>query len=71
MDSVTFEEQARLMYVQGRIMAAAIEMQGMAAENTQRTILGQSMAYTEKDFAYLIDAYGLGHNALLVNIHGT
>jgi ABC-type uncharacterized transport system ATPase component len=68
---ITFEEQARLTYVQGMIMAAAIEMQGMVAENAQRASLNQPVAYTNKDFVYLIGAYGLGHNALLNSIHGT
>ena len=71
MAETTFEEQARLTYVQGMIMAAAIEMQGMVAENAQRASLNQTVAYTNKDFVYLIDAYGLGHNALLNSIHGT
>ena len=71
MAEITFGEQARLTYVQGMIMAAAIEMQGMVAENAQRASLNQTVAYTNKDFVYLIGAYGLGHNALLNSIHGT
>lgn len=61
---------ARITFVQGRIAAATIEMQGMVAENNQRLALGQSMSYTEKDFMSLINEYGLGHNALLIEIYG-
>ena len=61
---------ARITYVQGRIAAANIEMQAMVAENNQRLILGQSMAYTDKDFMDLIDEYSLGYNALLTEIYG-
>ena len=62
---------ARITYVQGRIVAANIEMQAMVAENNQRLALGQSMAYTDNDFMSLIDEYNLGHNALLTEIYGS
>ena len=62
---------SRITYVQGRIVAANIEMQAMVAENNQRLALGQSMAYTDNDFMSLIDEYNLGHNALLTEIYGS
>lgn len=32
--------------------AAMVEVEGMKAENAQREVLGQSMAYVEADFVY-------------------
>lgn len=34
------------------ISAANARVAGMTAENTQRQVLGQSMAYTDSDFEY-------------------
>jgi hypothetical protein len=45
------------------LIQAEIEMNGMVAENKQREVLGQSMAYTEKDFIGLIDKYKIYDNA--------
>lgn len=52
------------MAVQGLIRAM-----GMAAENKQREVRGESPAYTEKDFDKLIDELGLHHNAVLTRWH--
>jgi hypothetical protein len=49
------------------LIQAEIEMNGMIAENQQREVLGQSMAYTEKDFAGLVDKYRIYHNAFPFN----
>ncbi|MDD4278464.1 MAG: hypothetical protein PHX74_01890 [Candidatus Sumerlaeales bacterium] len=68
--TVDTADLARITFVQGKIAAATIEMQGMVAENNQRLALGQSASYTDKDFMSLIDEYGLGHNALLTEIYG-
>lgn len=35
------------------IQAESARIVGMAAENAQRLILGQSMAYVEQDFSYI------------------
>ena len=40
-----------------RMLQAEIEMNGMIAENKQREVLGQSMAYTEQDFLNLVKDY--------------
>jgi len=38
-------------------LTTLIEMNGMIAENEQRKVIGQSMAYTFDDFAVLSDKY--------------
>lgn len=52
-----------LLCFQMNLIQAEIEMNGMVAENKQREVLGQSMAYTEKDFIGLIDKYKIYDNA--------
>ena len=63
-------EEQRLVYVRSIFPQAEICMQGMIAENKQREILGKSMAYTESDFASIIDEYAINHNALSTEICG-
>lgn len=46
-----------LLLFKMRMLQAEIEMNGMIAENKQREALGQSMAYTERDFLNLIKNY--------------
>ena len=50
--------------LKARLLQAEIEMNGMIAENKQREILGQSMAYTYDDFTYLINKYGISHTSM-------
>jgi hypothetical protein len=57
MDKVTF--------LNSQIACAMIEAMGMVAENKQREIMSDSMAYVEDDFMRLIDKYGLGHNSVI------
>ena len=52
-----------LLYFKMNLLQAEIEMNAMIAENKQREALGESMAYTEKDFMELIEKYGIHHNA--------
>lgn len=52
-----------LLYFKMNLLQAEIEMNAMIAENKQREALGESMAYTEKDFMELIARYGIHHNA--------
>lgn len=56
-----------LLYFKMNLLQAEIAMNGMIAENKQREIQGDSMAYTEKDFIELIDKYGIHHNAFPFN----
>lgn len=52
-----------LLYFQMNMLQAEIEMNGMIAENKQRELLGESMAYRDKDFIDLIERYNIHHNA--------
>jgi hypothetical protein len=52
-----------LLYFKMNMLQAEIEMNAMIAENKQREILGQSMAYNEKNFTDLIEEYNIHHNA--------
>ena len=47
-----------------RLLQAEIDMQGMIAENKQRALQGENMAYRHDDFMSLIAEYGIGHNDL-------
>ena len=55
--------ERQMLYFKMRLLQAEIAMQGMIAENKQRELLGESMAYTEKDFANLINKYGIHDNS--------
>lgn len=57
------ERDRELVYFEMRLLQAEIEMNGMIVENKQREHLGQSMAYTEKDFTALIEKHQIHHNA--------
>ena len=50
MDGGDIEKLDKLLQFELRMLAARIEMEGMIAENIQREIEGQSMAYTEEAF---------------------
>jgi len=52
-----------LLYFKMQLLQAEIEMNAMIAENKKREILGESIAYDEKDFMELIEKYGIHHNA--------
>ena len=47
-----------------RLLQAEIAMNSMIAENKRREMLGESMAYGEKDFMNLIEEYVIYDNAL-------
>lgn len=63
-------EEQRLVYVRGRILSAEIEMQAMIAENQERVMNGESVAYNEDAFRALTDHYGLDHNSLITELVG-
>lgn len=52
-----------LLYFKMNMLHAEIEMNAMIAENKQREILGQPMAYVDSDFMRLIEKYSIYHNA--------
>ena len=64
------DDAQRLVYVQGRIMAAEIEMQAMIVENKMREMNNLGPAYDEAAFMNLLNEYGLHHNTLLTEIVG-
>ena len=60
------DNERELLYFKMQLLQAEIKMNGMIAENKQREILGQSMAYTNSNFDALIDEYRIHHNAFPV-----
>ncbi len=62
---MTPEQQAS--HVMAQSVAALAEIEGMKAENMQREVLGQSMAYDESSFLAVIKRYGLDHNTIMNN----
>ena len=53
------------IYAYGMIIATLVEVEAMRAENMQRQHLGQSMAYTDKDFMDVLERNGVHHNGLV------
>ena len=53
------------MYLNTQVACATIEAMGMQAENEQRKILGQTMAYGEDAFNKVVEKYGIHHNAVM------
>ena len=51
------------LYFKMQLLQAEIAMNGMIAENKQREMQGESMAYKEEDFMNLIEEYNIHHNA--------
>lgn len=49
--------EKRVAQVQANAAACLVEGFGMMSENMQRGVTGASMAYTEGDFAQLIEKY--------------
>ncbi len=66
---MTREQQ--MIYVQGQIVCAQVEIFGMQAENMQRQQLGQSMAFVYDDFMKVINQYGVHHNAVIGLFQGS
>lgn len=48
--------------------SALIEMEAMKAENRQRELNGQSLAWGFADFQCLLETYGLGYNGCIVKL---
>jgi hypothetical protein len=49
--------------IEWALLCARIELEGMLAENKQREMNGEALAYSEQDIRKLINDYGLGHNS--------
>lgn len=56
------DNEHEILYFKMQMLQAEIEMNAMIAENKQREILGQSLAYSESAFLALIERYGIHHN---------
>lgn len=63
-------DEQNIVYTEGIILQARIELEAMLAENKQREHLGQAMAYSELDIRSLIDKYSIHHNGLVTNLYG-
>ena len=63
-------DEQKAAYVFAQAVAALSEVEGMKAENMQREVLGQAMAYRRIDFQGVIEEYGLHNNGLLTLFHG-
>lgn len=64
---MTSEEKAAYVFSQSVCVLAEIE--GMRAENMQRELRGESMAYDHAAFTDLILQYGIGHNTVMHILH--
>ena len=62
MDPRDIERLSELLEFERRMLEARIEMEGMVAENKQREIEGNSMAYTADAFNNLINTHHIGYN---------
>lgn len=62
-------ENQKAAFVQSQVACAMIEAMGMQAENEQRKITGNSMAFDQIAFLDLIDRYKIGHNDVLNYLH--
>jgi hypothetical protein len=62
--------EKRIAYINAMVTCANIELAGMIAENKQREIKGESMAYVEDDFKRIILTHGIHHNAVITYLNG-
>ncbi len=63
-------EEQNIVYTQGIILQARIELEAMLAANSERISQGQSLAYDEGAIQELIERHGIHHNALIFNLTG-
>ena len=59
------DNMQKATYVISQSVCALAKIEGMKAENMNRQIRGESMAYTDKDFFSVIHEYAIDHNPLL------
>jgi hypothetical protein len=57
------EHESELLYFKMCMLQAEIEMNAMIAENKQREVLGESIAFNDRSFMELIEKYNIHHNA--------
>jgi len=61
------DHEQEMLYFKMQLLQAEITMQGMIAENKQREVQGESMAYVSKQFTDLIEGFGIHHNKFPFN----
>ena len=59
---MNMEHENEMLYFKMQLLQAEITMTAMIAENKQRELLGQSLAYGEAEFIKLIEEFGIHHN---------
>lgn len=59
-------EAAEIVAGSARVIALSM---GMMSENMQRMACNQSMAYTEKDFADLVQENGIEYNNVITKLY--
>ena len=69
MNDYTTAELRDIVYTEGLIMQARIELEAMLVANRQREIEGQSPAYGEKEILALVDKHCIHHNGLITNLN--
>jgi len=62
-------EERSVTIVKSQIACAMIEMEAMIAENKEREMRGESLAYNGDAFTALIDKYGLGWNTVVSRLN--
>ena len=60
--NMTPEQQAAYIFSQS--VSALIEAMGMLSDNLDRARKGESPGWNNDEFNYLIDKYGISHNAV-------
>lgn len=60
---------SNIVYIQGLLLQARIELESMLVANEERRLASQSPAYTETHIRALINTYGIHHNALITNLY--
>ena len=58
------DPQQKAAFIQAQTVCANIEALGMAAENAQRAIQGESPAFIADDFDRVSFKYGIDHNSV-------
>ena len=63
-------DEQNIVYTQGLLLQARIEMEAMMSENQVRAYRHPRPAYGEESFIVLIEKYCVHHNGLITNLVG-
>jgi hypothetical protein len=69
MDQMTYDEAARLLAFQAKLVAAQYELQAMVAENQRRIAFDQSVSYPEETFHGVMERYRLFPEQVAEDLH--